>query len=162
MKYFSSILSLLLMMTILTSCDPQSCEDIDCGPYKNCVNSECVCPQGLEGDACEIYSYEKYVGYYQVSENCTSTTAPPNGIYNITIIQGNDIDKIVFTNFNNSGLSVEGVINGNYLSIPEQNVGSFTVDGGGEYNPVTNSLTIEYNLTQGSNYSGCTAVYSKL
>jgi hypothetical protein len=145
---------------MLSSCDPQSCEDVDCGPYKDCVGGDCVCPQGLEGDACEIYSYEKFIGNYQVSENCTTSTVQ-NPIYTLYITPGNQIDRIVFNNFNNSGLSVEGVINGVYLQIPEQTTGSFTIEGSGDYNTATNRITINYNLIQSTNSSACTAICTK-
>ena len=161
MRYVYAFLCLIIMSIALVSCDSDSCETIDCGPYKTCVNGICVCEQGLEGDQCQIYSYEKFVGNYQVSESCAASTFPQGTQYVSDIIQDSRaIDRIYITQFANFGLTVEAVINGIYVTIPNQNQGSYNVEGSGEYNTATGRITIQYNLTSGSNSASCTAVFS--
>ncbi|MDX2003161.1 MAG: hypothetical protein SFW35_12050 [Chitinophagales bacterium] len=161
MKAGFYIISLFTLSFLFSSCD-DACSTSDCGPYKECFNGECLCPQGFEGDACDIYSYEKYIGTYQVSENCTSTVTPANPPYTIYVTPGNQVDRIVLNNMSNLGLAVEAVINGNFLQIPAQTIGAYTIEGSGEYNSYTDRVTINFNVTQGSNYSGCTAICSPI
>lgn len=166
MKYLVSF-SLLLMMAIVvvfwTSCDKQSCEDIVCnGNNATCVNGRCGCIQGFEGPNCDTYSYEKYVGNYQVSENCTTTlSGNTNNQYGMFISLGNNVDRVVINNFLGIG-PIDCYINANNLVIPAQNLGATTVEGYGEYFPEIRQLRLEFQYTQGSQFGQCTAIMTKI
>lgn len=52
MKIFQFVF-LILLLGILAGCEPDLCENVDCGPG-DCLEGICECPEGFIGDNCEI------------------------------------------------------------------------------------------------------------
>lgn len=166
MKYIVSISLVVIVafgITLWTSCDKTTCENIVCsGNNTYCQSGQCVCQQGYEGPNCDTYSYEKYVGNYQVSENCTTTlSGNQNNVYNMYISQGYSADRVVINGFLGLG-SIDATINNNDIYISSQSIGATTVQGYGQYFPNQRQLKLEYSYTQGSQYAECTAILTKL
>lgn len=166
MKRF--IFALVPFMLLLSpACDRNSCNNVVCNDSPNsvCLDGQCACQQGYEGDFCDILSYEKYIGNYQVSENCQNTlSGSTNQTYTMFISQsgGTQIDKILMQSFAGN-LTVEAFINGNFITIPDQSIfGNTRVSGTGQFIPAANRMTIDYAITQGSSYSECTGAFQKL
>lgn len=153
------ILSMSFTLALFSSCGEKSCGD--CGPIKTCQQGQCLCPQGYEGDNCEILSYEKFIGSYQVYDSYSSTFngQTSQGPYSDYISAGSSNDRIVFSNFENLGVSITAVINTNNIAIPNQTVGSLTVEGQGTYNTYTRTMTIQANLATQTNSTAATITY---
>ena len=133
------------------------------GVNSTCVDGDCYCQSGYEGDLCTILSYEKYVDSYQVSESCTTTfSGNINQQFSSSINVGFEIDILTINNFANRGLPVDAtIVSANFLTITSQNVGSVQVSGGeGVYEVFYDRIRFEYNYTSGSNFHQCTAIFT--
>jgi hypothetical protein len=163
----ASTLALIIMLIIpvvFQSCDKKNCENVICSiPNSTCVDGNCYCIAGYEGDNCEILSYEKYIGSYNVTESCTtSNTGPVNQNYISSITPGFDIDIITINNFSQFGLPVHvNIIDATYLLIQEQNSGSVQVSGGEGFYQFGNQIRFEYNYTVSGSFRSCTATFTK-
>ena len=106
-----------------SSCDKQTCENVVCsGNNTVCQNGQCVCANGFEGPNCDTYSFEKFIGNYQVSENCQNTLqGNTNNFYNMYITIGGNINTVVINNFLGFA-TVEATIIGNEIFISSQNL----------------------------------------
>ena len=71
MKKTISIISFILLLFAFHSCDDKSCQDVVCGYNQTCNSGNCYCNDGYEGDNCDEFAYEKYVGDYNISKSCT-------------------------------------------------------------------------------------------
>lgn len=156
------ILSLALLGFIFTSCDPRSCEDVICPVNSECYLGECLCPAGFEGANCDILSYNKYLGNYQVNESCPGSPIGGNN-YSASIIKSsfNDASSIIITNMLGLGLSAEAQVSGNFISIPNQNLGATQIEGTGEYDEITQRVIIYYQYVQSGQVYQCTAYFTK-
>ncbi len=144
-------------MFLLTGCDPnRKCDKANCPPQTQCVQGQCLCPNGLEGEFCEILSYEKYLGTYQVSENCN----PGQGRqYTTTIIkQTSDLQTITLTNMLGLGLSAEALVSGDFLTIPNQRLGATSIQGDGIFNGNTQRIELRYQHDFNNQLNECTAL----
>jgi hypothetical protein len=150
--------SVSLVVGLFSSCD-KSCGD--CGPIKTCQQGQCLCPQGYEGDNCEILSATKFIGTYQVYDQYASSFngMTSQGPYNDYIIAGSKNDEVVFSNFENLGISVQAIINTNNIAIPSQTIGSFTVEGQGTFNTYSRTMTIQANLSTQTSSTAATITY---
>ncbi len=161
-KRWHLIIILLLsggLLAFLPSCDKQSCQDVQCGYRQTCVNGDCVCPNGYEGDNCQIESRDKFLGRYQVYKNCYD--GGPSESYNTHISIGNNVENVVINNIANLGLGAEAIVRGNNIRIPEQNVGATQVYGQGTYNKGSNSMNLQITYTQGGRSYNCECSYQK-
>ncbi len=166
MKYLLSlplILITLLGVLFWSSCDKQTCENVLCnGNNTVCFQGQCVCAAGFEGPNCDTYSFEKFVGNYQVSENCENTLqGNTNNQYNMFISSGGNISTVVINSFLGFG-SVEATIIGNEIFIASQNLGATTVQGFGEFLVNQRQIRLEYSFSRGSEYAECTAIMTKI
>ncbi len=161
------LLRFVLFFFIITfsACERKSCTDVICpGINSTCINGQCYCQAGYEGDNCDILSYKKYVGSYQVSESCTTTfSGYVNQSYSASISPGFQIDVITIGNFANRGLPVDvTIIDATYLAIVEQNIGAVNVSGGqGTYQVFNNRIEFDYNYTVSGNFHSCTGIFTK-
>ena len=165
MKQVIALGTIILTLLFVASCDDKSCDNVNCNNSANseCVNGRCQCIQGFEGEFCDEYSYMKYIGNYQASSNCRSTTqGNVTNPHNPYISQGNRIDQLLINGFEGQ-YTVEAYINGNYITIPEQNIfGSISITGNGQFFPDSRRITFDYEIIQGSNFQSCSATYVKI
>ncbi len=82
MKNFLKILSTTLLLSFYACSD--NCDGVECGPGV-CDDGTCQCPDGYEGDACEIISNSVYYGEYSVVDATCGTTNNTTIIETITI-----------------------------------------------------------------------------
>jgi len=98
--------------------DSDACKDVDCGTNGTCFSGDCVCDDGYEIGAsgkCDTESRVKFYGNYNVSETCGG----PADTYSSGIEAGPSITEVKITNFGNSGLNVNGTIDGDKLTDDE-------------------------------------------
>jgi hypothetical protein len=136
------IVSLVFGMALFTACDKdikyngttlvRPCDNVICFNGGACLDGQCKCTQGFEGDKCTIKWSDKFVGSYQASDVCQ------NGIfYNVLINPVPDFAwKIKLQNLGKfcPGTTITAEINPEKTSfiIPLQNTcGNFYLSGDG-------------------------------
>ncbi len=139
---------------------PDPCANVTCQNGGTCHNGTCSCPSGYEGTYCESLMTGKFIGTYNVSENCTvSGTIGP---YTAVIDQStaNNI-TILMTNFGDFGVSfiVNGTVNGDNLTISSQTLNGYTISGTGAYN--NGIININYSVASASLNESCVATWTK-
>jgi hypothetical protein len=106
-----------------------------------CTNSNCFCPNGYEGDSCQVLSAGKLVNRtYIVSDNCSGS-----GSYYVTLNANysNDPSHITVNNIFGTGQSMDFyIISGvnhtaTYINILDQVIGSQELVGNGSYQQVS-------------------------
>ena len=123
----------------------------------------CDCPNGFEGDSCQINSNLRYEGLYNVVETCSSS----GGDNLITYVSSINADtsvagRITFSNINNRGLQLKANVNDNFISIPAQPIPPLQVTGGsGQINQSTLTINIKYSYTESGVTSSCDAIFTK-
>ena len=148
----------VIIIFITASCKRDSCENVVCSGNKICFQGVCQCPTGYEGQYCDTLSADKYVGNYQVYQNCI------NGLpsqYPSNIVQGNYVYEIYIGNMIGQGLQCRAIINVNDIQIPSQNLGATPISGYGNYNPANGHITLHYQYSQNGIPYDCTADYYK-
>lgn len=156
-----SFLSLFLLGGIFTffmnSCS-DSCKDVVCGIREQCLNGHCACLSGYEGDNCEVFSYEKFVGSYQVQQFCAQGQAPPP--YPVTITyQGGRIDRVLIGNMFNMGITVEAYVSERLMQIPQQQIGSLSISGNGTYQTANGRINASVEYVFAGQYHSCNLTF---
>lgn len=66
----------LIAMMLMLACKPDPCEAINCQNGGTCnEDGRCDCPEGFEGQQCEIFDVLTYLGTYRVAYGgCVTTT----------------------------------------------------------------------------------------
>lgn len=54
-----------------SSCKKDRCTDVVCVNGGYCDGGNCVCPTGFEGDSCQNYSRNRWVGNYNGGDSCS-------------------------------------------------------------------------------------------
>ncbi len=162
----AKILFGFIILLQITSCERRSCTDVACGVNQQCSQGNCYCQDGYEGSNCNTESAQKYVGNYNVSEACYSSTS---NFFNYTCYITADPFYINRVQINNlfGQTTATGVIHtdqnnlGNYIEIPQQQQGSLVFSGTGNYDPQLNRMTINFNYTFNGGSYQCTHTFYK-
>jgi hypothetical protein len=142
-----------LIFLLAQSCERRSCTNVVCQPYETCFQGNCYCADGYEGANCATLSYQKFIGNYNVTETCNSSS--PN-FFNYTsfITQGNYINQIYLNGLFNMGVQAAAYIynttggaQGTFVEIPYQQQGAFAFSGQGTFDVLNNRLTVTFNYT---------------
>ena len=56
-----------------TACTKDHCNNVACLNGGACDGGNCVCPTGYEGNRCQTYSRDKFVGNYNGADSCSVT-----------------------------------------------------------------------------------------
>lgn len=167
MKKFKIVFT-ALWLTTLAACSGNKCKDVVCGFNQTCLQGNCVCVDGYEGPNCDVASAPKYEGSYTAYEVCSNGSSNP--AYSPFIQQsGTRPSELVISNFLNSFTIIayiRGDVDktGNYLEIPEQQLGGGgSIYGQGLYQKVGASTRITFNLEYSLNFENkaCTHTFSK-
>jgi len=126
--------------------EKEGCTDPDAENYDS---------KAEDDDGSCIYARDKFIGNYNVNENCNSG----NFTYSIAVnISETDKSYVVINNLGKFGLNVRASVSDNSLNINDtQN--SITFSGSGDING--NTLTIIYTASQGGTLDNCTSVCIK-
>ena len=176
MSYRSSLYCLIAVLCIATfsvSCK-KGCPTCHTYGYNSaiqaystqvCINSSCTCPNGFEGDSCQIYSINKYIqptpnwlAYDACSGNTSyyvyMTTNPPyytyfyiNNLFNL----GTQVTAQLASSPGNTST---------YIYIPTQTAGSTTFSGQGFYqlSGTLGKLTINLDYNQSGIDQNCQVI----
>ncbi len=134
---------------LYTSCSKDECKDVVCQNGGTCNAGACVCLTGYEGTNCETKSRDKFVGVYTGSEICTTGTDN----YTITLAANSDALKLTMTNLYNDNYTAtcSMVATDSFSFAGSQGTVNFTGTG----RLVTNTLTVRYTVTDGTNTNSC-------
>ena len=83
MKYWSVFICLALFAMLSAGCIKSNCQDTVCANDGVCVQGNCSCVAGYEGEGCSILWTEKFVGNWQATDIYATDTAKHN--YNLII-----------------------------------------------------------------------------
>jgi hypothetical protein len=168
MKKITSILPVsviflgIFTMVVLNACKKKDpCEEKTCSnPFHVCENGSCGCSAGYEGDSCNVYSAVKFLGNYQVNENCPNLS---NQNYTSFISTSSRYYQVLISNIANigTGYQVYASVTGNYISIPEQTLGSSRIVGEGTYQPLSRTIQMQYEYNVNGVSRSCTATFQK-
>ena len=112
-----------------TSCTEDKCKGIICAYGGTCNEGRCTCPTGYEGPQCETINRVRFQGDWYVNEDGTQSNAAQ---YTVSIEPDGDATHIKMTNFYNHLLQdVKATVLGDTLTIPQQVINNFTVEGWG-------------------------------
>jgi len=155
---------MMLFALFFPSCERKSCTDVVCpGVYTICIDGNCYCQAGWEGDNCDEETRLKYIGAYRVTENCTTSNGGfENHTFNANITSPSSrADIFYIDNFTYYGGYVEAnIIDATTFIIQDQNTLSLEISGGqGRYHPFNRSITVEYNYKFSNTAYACTANY---
>ena len=121
-----------------------------------CANNFCTCPNGYEGDSCQIYSVNKYIqpsSTWQVTDGCSGN---PNYYAYITTNYPY-YSSFFINNLFNSGTQIQVYIQsapnnqGTGLYIPSQTIGAATFSGTGTYSVSGAAGKITLNMDYNNN-----------
>lgn len=163
----AKILFVTVTFFFIQGCDRRDCTNVTCQAYETCFQGACYCADGFEGADCSTPSYQKYIGSYNVSESC-ATTSPNFFSYTAYVTQGSYSNQIYFNGLFNMGVqaiayiyNTTGGAQGTYFEIPTQQQGAMTYSGQGNYDIYNNRITVNFNYTwNGASYQ-CTHTFYK-
>ncbi len=136
--------TLVLVMTGISVISVNSCNtEEDCTIqcfFGTCVNNQCNCNAGYEGDSCTILTTQKYIGDWDAIDTCQSNTYS----YTATVAaSASVVNRLVITNFGRFGSSftITADVTGNSFTIPTQNVQGISLSGSGTINVIDTTLS---------------------
>ena len=144
-----------LAILLFNSC-ADKCKKILCYNGGICIDGSCACQPGFEGDDCSMATRDKFLGTYNVTDNC-SITGNAKYTVNIYAVDSN-VMQVFIANFNNDfANSVSATINGANIEIPPQfpDADGRSVTGNGVF---TGASTITWNYvinTPGNGSNSC-------
>ena len=164
-------LLLLTAFFAITGCQQDPCEAVACQNGGTCQEGVCNCPEGFEGDNCEVFDGLQFLGTYSGNyAGCFDVPAEHRVI--IEQVPG-EAAKIRLYNLGDYAcpggeLVVEAEIASNQVTIPEQNVDcgviTYTIRGEGAFEAGKISLGFSNTYDAGGfeQVDSCTVTLEKL
>lgn len=166
LKEMAKLFLVAALLVTISSCDRQTCTNVNCPIGQSCHNGRCYCQDGYEGTDCQTPSYQKYVGLNNYAyENCNA--APPfvTNLVSITW-DGISTNQVVINGL--MGSNCNGIVayirtdtnnEGNILEINQQYCGGASVYGQGIYDKANRRVNFQlYYSFGGNNYQCSTTV----
>lgn len=169
MKFFP--VAILMLVAVLSACQEDPCENVVCLNGGTCVDGlgTCECLPGFEGDSCETFTFQLFLGSFEADYGgCVDT--PPE--HRVGIEQKDGEEKLLISNLGDYAcpggeLVIEGDVTGNTLVIPQQIVDcgdiQYTFEGTGSVDGavVTLSFTVTYDADGFDRIDQCSATLTK-
>lgn len=149
-----AVAGLFAFVLYFAACKPDPCvtRAVDCRNGGTCKDGTCICALGYEGDSCQFRVNQKFDSYYACIRTRITNGALPSEDSDDTlrVKAMNDRFSIQFYSIRDSVYEVvNGTVNGNYITIPQQerDFGTYKVlfTGNGSMNQGV--LTITLNKT---------------
>ncbi|MEZ4688433.1 MAG: calcium-binding EGF-like domain-containing protein [Bacteroidia bacterium] len=143
-------------------CTQLQCVNADTCLVDNQGVARCMCKQGYEGIRCDSIWTSKYLGAFNVAEDCGSTST-----FQVNIVTGPRFGEITIENFHNEAGTggtakvVAQSITSNTLYIPEQFMHFGRVEGSGSFGPGSSRFTLEYTVISNQDTLDCLAVFTR-
>lgn len=108
----------LILLLLFNSC-ADKCKKIICYNGGFCLDGNCGCTTGFEGNDCSLETRDKFLGTYNVQDHCT-VTGDTTYTVNIGKVDTN-VTRVQIANFNNDFSNlVFATVSGNNIEIPVQ------------------------------------------
>jgi hypothetical protein len=138
-------LALFTFFTLFFYSCSDKCKKVLCANEGICIDGVCGCQPGFEGDDCSTKTQTKFLGTYNVADNCSVTG---NALYTVNILaDDSNHSQVYISNFNNDFAgNVRATIGLSTIEIPPQYPDSDgrSVSGNGI---LSGSSTIIWNYT---------------
>ena len=140
--------------------EEDACKDVSCGSGV-CIDGSCDCDTGYELGAsgkCDTEMRTKFLGTYNTTETCSPSST---GTYSNTVTtSGSSVDKIIISNFGDSGVNATATVNGTSLTVDPLTLGTLSVTGSGSVSGTV--ITITYTAKEnGATVFTCTKTMVK-
>ena len=169
MRYLS--VAVLFLAFAFSACEEDPCEGVVCLNGGTCVDGlgTCECQPGFEGDSCEVFTFQLFLGSFEADYgSCVDT--PPE--HRVGIEQKDGEEKLLITGLGDYAcpggtLVIEGDVSGGNLTISEQVVDcgeiEYTFQGNGSVAGavVTINFTVTYDADGFDRTDQCTATLTK-
>ena len=121
------MLSVYCSTTYFSACKPDQCKNraTVCANGGTCVDGDCVCAVGYEGDSCQFRVNDKFDGVYAcIRTRLTNADTISEGADDTLHVKAlGDKFKIQFNSIRDSVYEViQATVTGNYVTIPEQQI----------------------------------------
>jgi hypothetical protein len=143
----------ILTFILLTASCSNPCKNIDCTGNGSCNQGICICKKGFEGRECDQEIRKKFLGNFDVTEECSSGAT----IYDIKVDSDSEnAEKIILHNIYNKDYKISAVVNSDQFIIDTAEFASIgKITGTGRV--IAGDLKIEYNVLSGSTQDVCIA-----
>lgn len=152
-KFFQILGVVAVSVLSFNSCTTDACKDVVCQNAGVCDEGTCACAVGYEGTNCQTLVRAKYLGNFNVSESCGSST----DTYAVTIAAGATDASVTISNLYDAGLVVTGTVNADGgVTIASQAFGTATISG--SMTKTGGVITINFTIALSGNSDTCSAV----
>ena len=164
-------LVLVGMLGFLAACEKDLCKDLSCENGGSCVEGECQCPDGFNGNFCESFDLQRFFGTYDITyEGCFTTSENHN--VSLEQIPG-ESSRFLIHNLGDyecpaGKLTIEAQANANTIEIEKQTIDcgpiAYTFEGSGTFasgSSVSLSFTVTYDAGGFEQVDNCTAALGK-
>ncbi len=135
-------------LVLFTGC-LNPCKKIECQNGGTCDDGVCDCPPGFSGDECTVIAREQFIGVYTASESCDSGDQQ----YEFRIEQGSGELGVTIHNLYNLAHVLNGTIDGNQITIPQQTFDFITISGNGTHSG--GSVNLNFSIRVGTSADPC-------
>ncbi len=151
-KDFKSILTFLLLGLFITTamgCKKEGCTNEKAQNYN---------PKAKEDDGSCTYESDKFIGNYQVSENCDGSTNSYAMTINTNATDPSNLSILNLGDVFGNTFIVVAEVNGNQLSFHKNVLGAIF---SGEGTLTDNTLTLDYSINNFGDIESCVATCTK-
>lgn len=140
------------------------CENVYCLNGGSCLDGRCICPDGYEGESCEIKWNERFIGDYHAYDDCYTGAGDFYNSQISAVVTSPDMIRLTNVGTVCASATLNAVVSPEKTSfqIPPQNTcGDIWVSGSGNLN--NNSLSIALQARDSVNHSSthCSMVLDK-
>lgn len=167
----SLLLILVYSLILSTGCKKDPCEEVSCENGGICMDGECECPEGFQGNFCESFDLQQYFGTYNITyEGCFTTSE--NHTVSLEQILGESnrflIHHLGDYDCPTGNIQLEAISSSNAITIEEQQIDCgdivYTFEGTGTFSngsTVTLDFTVRYDAGGFEQVDQCRAILGK-
>lgn len=172
LTWLMALLLIGLALSSLPGCRRDPCETVTCQNGGACIEGDCECPEGFQGEFCESFESSEFLGTYAASYgDCFDV--PSNHTVDIVLGSSNDstpqLNLLRLGDYGcpNGELAVAASVSLNQLTIPQQQIDCggvvYNFSGSGELNGSRLTLTFTNRYDAGGimREDVCTAILEK-
>ena len=151
------VLCNFLLLLLLSSCgDSDPCEDKSCSNNGTCIEGDCQCEEGYQGENCEIESRLLLIGdWYSANTTCNGTNFIP---YEFTIKESDSSDEFILVW---GGIEFQTTYSNGMLLVPNQDTGVGSFEATLEKVNAEDKLEFEFIIENQVQVTNCSGLASR-